>query len=62
VLQYVIDRNGHVVAGTEVAVHVRDRVFLDAIANGLPKFRFLPTTIGGCAVPTLVVMPFIFQH
>lgn len=59
-MQFVIQPNGSVDLGSIEVLHATDDVFADAVLRVLPSFRFAPFRAGGCALPSLVVMPFDF--
>lgn len=59
-MQFVIQGNGYVDAGSIEVMHATDNVFSDAVLRVLPSFRFAPFRANGCALPSLVLMPFEF--
>jgi TonB family protein len=60
VLRFIVDRTGEPIAGTAMVVRGTTRGFVLAAMTTLPKLRFTPATIRGCAVAQLVEYPFSF--
>jgi hypothetical protein len=53
-IQYVIDRDGRIAPGTPMIRWATYRPFVRMMSKNLPYYRYLPTTIDGCPVATLV--------
>ena len=60
VLRFIVDRAGEPIDGTAMVVRGTTRGFILAAIATLPKLRFTPATIGGCAVAQVVEYPFSF--
>ena len=60
VLRFIVDRSGEPIDGTAMVVRGTTRGFILAAMATLPKLRFTPATIGGCAVAQVVEYPFNF--
>jgi hypothetical protein len=60
-IQFVVGTDGRVTPGTAIVMHAGYRDFVRAIAGRLATFRYLPATINGCPVASLVTEPFVFK-
>jgi TonB family protein len=60
VLRFIVDRTGEPIDGTAMVVRGTTRGFILAAMATLPKLRFTPASIGGCAVAQVVEYPFNF--
>jgi hypothetical protein len=60
VLRFIVDRDGEPIPETAMVVRGTTRGFVMAGVAALPKLRFTPATINGCAVAQLVDYAFNF--
>jgi TonB family protein len=60
VLRFIVDRDGEPIVETTMVVRATTRGFMNAALVTLPKLRFMPATIKGCAVAQVVDYPFNF--
>jgi TonB family protein len=58
--QFVVDADGHFVAGTFKVIKANHDLFTQAVRDALPNVRFSPAEMGGRTVPQLVQLPFLF--
>jgi TonB family protein len=61
VLDFVVDESGQVAERSYRIVKLSDVPFGEAVLAALPKMRFEPMRIGGCAVKALVEQSFAFR-
>jgi len=60
VLRFIVDRDGEPIPETVMVVRGTTRGFVTAGIATLPKLRFTPATINGCAVAQVIDYPFNF--
>jgi hypothetical protein len=60
-VQFVVGADGRIVPGTAMLLHATYQDFVRSISDRLSTFRFTPTTISGCPVPSVVRQAFKFQ-
>jgi TonB family protein len=58
--EFVVGTNGRVVPGSLRFIAATHPEFALAVLDALPKYEFRPAEVGGCAVPQVVEMPFVF--
>ena len=61
IAEYIVTRDGRADIGSLQVARASATQFVEALLDVLPKYRYAPLMISGCAVPSLVQMPFIFQ-
>jgi len=61
IAEYIVTRDGRADIGSLQVARASATQFVEALLDVLPKYRYAPLMISGCAVPTLIQMPFIFQ-
>ena len=60
-VEFVIDADGAVRAGSVVALRADHRLFLEAVREALLGYRYLPAEVGGTTVPVRVRQRFAFK-
>ena len=61
IIRFVIDPEGVVDGRTVQAIRYTDIEFLKAVAAAVPRMRFSPLAVEGCAVRAVVTQPFNFS-
>lgn len=59
--EFVVGADGRVVPGSLRFVSATHLDFALSVAEALAEYRFLPATVGGCKVPQLLEMPFLYD-
>ena len=59
-MQFVVDQDGTVMAGSQKVIRATNPAFVEAVVASLPNLRFNPATVNGRAVRQLVQMPYEF--
>ena len=57
---FVVDEHGRAEEGSIRFTRSDNRLFEDAVREGLRRMRFIPAEVGGRKVKQLVQMPFVF--
>lgn len=60
-VQYIVNANGEIEAGTIKVLQATDSAFAAAVRAVLPSLRYAPALVGGRAVKQVVQAPFMFS-